>query len=789
MKDDRPVNKDRGVSATGVAGTPSSFSGVSTPAALDALEFEVALDVVARHAVSEIGAESVRSRVPSGSVDWVISELATATEFQRLLDSGDPFRPEAVQDIRAVLESLEIEGNVLEPTELLAVGAASEAMRNVLAGLERIAAEAPRLSSLAVELPQSAIGRSIDRALDPDGAVKDDASPELSRARRGVRDTRARLVALLEKQMRSLGQSAGHAEVTLKSGRYVIPVRRDDRDRVRGIVHGESSSGTTLFVEPPEAVELGNELNGWESEEARAVLAVLRDLTEMIRPHRFGLAAGLEMCRCVDDAYARARFAIECDSTQPQVVDRERALCIVRGAHPLLVAAGENAVPFDLHLSGDEHTLLVSGPNAGGKTVLLKAVGLICSMAQSGIIPPVGKGTSLPIYGTFFVDIGDHQSIAASLSTFSAHVAALREILERADAAALVLVDELGGGTDPIEGAALAGATLLSLNDRACTTVATTHLTELKELAAKTEGVVNGSLEFDIETLAPTYQFIKDRPGRSFGLAIARRLGVPDDVLARAEELQPKEARSLEAMLADLEQREQQLRQREEQVSLDAARLAKESEAVTRLRETLDSRDLELAAREKQAEREGREQARRFLLDARRRVEQALGVARATVTEATAKEARRLVEEGVREEADALKRLEAGGWKVKSGELGAGSWERKRTSEFETDSAPRALETDPHTAPSSELPEIDDAQTEIDLRGMTGEEAEAVLILAIDSAVAADLPWMRIIHGKGTGALRSRVAQVVQRDRRVARSNLAPPEQGGTGVTLVEFRS
>ncbi|MEJ2240253.1 MAG: hypothetical protein P8X82_18335, partial [Gemmatimonadales bacterium] len=615
------------MSATGVAGTPSSFSGVSTPAALDALEFEVALDVVARHAVSEIGAESVRSRVPSGSVDWVISELATATEFQRLLDSGDPFRPEAVQDIRAVLESLEIEGNVLEPTELLAVGAASEAMRNVLAGLERIAAEAPRLSSLAVELPQSAIGRSIDRALDPDGAVKDDASPELSRARRGVRDTRARLVALLEKQMRSLGQSAGHAEVTLKSGRYVIPVRRDDRDRVRGIVHGESSSGTTLFVEPPEAVELGNELNGWESEEARAVLAVLRDLTEMIRPHRFGLAAGLEMCRCVDDAYARARFAIECDSTQPQVVDRERALCIVRGAHPLLVAAGENAVPFDLHLSGDEHTLLVSGPNAGGKTVLLKAVGLICSMAQSGIIPPVGKGTSLPIYGTFFVDIGDHQSIAASLSTFSAHVAALREILERADGAALVLVDELGGGTDPIEGAALAGATLLSLNDRACTTVATTHLTELKELAAKTEGVVNGSLEFDIETLAPTYQFIKDRPGRSFGLAIARRLGVPDDVLARAEELQPKEARSLEAMLADLEQREQQLRQREEQVSLDAARLAKESEAVTRLRETLDSRDLELAAREKQAEREGREQARRFLLDARRRVEQALGVA------------------------------------------------------------------------------------------------------------------------------------------------------------------
>jgi DNA mismatch repair protein MutS2 len=788
MNSDHPVDEDQGVSATRVVGTPSSFSRVSTSAALDALEFAAALEVVAQHAVSEIGAGMVRSRSPSSSIDWIASELATATEFQRLLDSGDPFRPEAVQDVRAVLDSLEIEGNVLEPTELLALGGASEAMRNVYAGLERVAAEAPRLFALAVEIPPQEIGRAIGRALDPDGEVRDDASPELAKARRGVRDTRARLVTFLEKQLRSLGHAAGHAEVTLRSGRYVIPVRRDDRDRVRGIVHGESSSGATLFVEPPEAVELGNELNSWESEEARAVLAVLRNLTELIRPHRSQLAAGLDMCRRVDDAYARARFAIESDSTQPEMTGEDRALDVVRGAHPLLVAGGEAAVPFDLYLSGDEHTLLVSGPNAGGKTVLLKAVGLICAMAQSGIIPPVGKGTALPIYESFFADIGDHQSIAASLSTFSAHVAALREILEQADATALVLVDELGGGTDPIEGAALAGATLLSLNDRASTTIATTHLTELKELAARTGGIVNGSLEFDTETLAPTYHFIKDRPGRSFGLAIARRLGVPDDVLARAEELQPKEARSLEAMLADLERREQQLLRREEQMSLDAARLAKESETVARQREMLDSRDRELGAREKQAERDGREQARRFLLDARRRVEEALGVARAAVTEATAKEARRLVEEGVREEADALKQLEAGGWKVKGGERGAGSGERKRMADSETGSTHRAIETDPLPARSS-LPEIDDAQSDIDLRGMTGDEAEAALILALDSAIAADLPWLRIIHGKGTGALRSRVTQVLKRDRRVASSNLAPPEQGGTGVTLVEFRS
>jgi DNA mismatch repair protein MutS2 len=780
------VDKEQGVLATGVTGTPSSFAGVATPATLGALEFAAALEVVARHAVSEIGAESVRSRVPSGSIDWITSELATVTEFQRLLDSGDPFRPEAVHDIRPVLEKLEVMGNVLEPAELFAVGAATEAMQNVRAGLDRVAAEAPRVAALAAEIPPQGISQAVGRALEPDGGVRDDASPELSKARRRMRETRARLVAFLEKQIRSLGQSGGSGEVTLKSGRYVIPVRRDDRERVKGIVHGESSSGATLFVEPPEAVELGNELNRWESEEARAVLAVLRDLTERIRPYRFDLAAGLEMCRSVDDTYARARFAIESDSAQPQVTDEERALCIVRGAHPLLVAEGGQAVPFDLYLSTEEHTLLVSGPNAGGKTVLLKAVGLLCTLVQSGIIPPLGKGTAIPVYGSLFVDIGDHQSIAASLSTFSAHVAALREILEQAGSKTLVLVDELGGGTDPMEGAALAGATLLSLNDRGSTTIATTHLSELKELAARTEGVVNGSLEFDTETLAPTYRFIKDRPGRSFGLAIARRLGVPDDVLERAEQLQPKEARSLEAMLADLERKEQQLMRQQEQMSLQAARLAKESETAERLRETLDSRDRDLREREKLAEREGREQARRFLLEARRRVEQALGVARAAVTEATAKEARRLVEDGVRNEADALKRLQADGWKIKgSGELRAGRGTDGSGSML-TGAASKSTKTSPLTAPSSQLPEVD-APSEIDLRGLTGDEAEAALILAVDSAIAAGLPWIRIIHGKGTGALRVRVTQVLKGDRRVATFSLAPAEQGGTGVTIVEF--
>ncbi len=792
------------MSATGVTGTPSPFPAVASAKTLNTLEFAAVLEIVAGHAVSELGASSVLSRVPVGDPSWIDRELATARELQRLLDSGDRFRPERVGDIGPTIERLDIPGSVLEPTELNAIGTALGGMRAVRAELSRIGDDAPLLAGLVREIPPTDIEDQVARSLEPDGSVKDNASQELARARRGLRETRARLIAVLERQLRSLGQSDSQVEVTLKDGRYVIPVRRDDRDRIKGIVHGESASGATLFVEPPEAVELGNELNSWISAEARAVLAVLRDLTETIRPFRYPLMDGLHMCTQVDDAYARARFAIETNGVMPEMVKqahKQGTLRIQSGAHPLLLAEGETAVPFDLELKPREFTLLVSGPNAGGKTVLLKAVGLISTMAQSGVIPPVGKGTALPVFHSVYVDIGDHQSIAASLSTFSAHVAALKEVLQEADAGTLVLLDELGGGTDPIEGAALAGATLLSLNDRCSTTLATTHLSELKELAARTEGVVNASLEFDTDTLTPTYRFVKDRPGRSFGLAIARRMGLPSDVIECAERLQPKEARSLEAVLADLEHRERSVVQQEQDITLTEARLEKQQDDVGRLQESLASQERQLTARHRELEREGREQARRFLLDARRRVEEALGIARAAVTEATAKEARRLVEEGVTEEAKALDKLKREGWRVsRSGERGAGSGANKSVSRVKLngpgrtggapDVARQSSDSAPSSrlpAPSSQLPEVEAATTEIDLRGMTGDEAAAVLLLALDSAVANDLPWLRIIHGKGTGALRARVGQVLRKDERIRQFHLAPPQQGGSGVTVVEF--
>lgn len=364
-------------------------------------------------------------------------------------------------------------------------------------------------------------------------------------------------------------------------------------------------------------------------------------------------------------------------------------LLIRGGRHPLVLAEGVEVVPFDLQLGGEHCALVISGPNTGGKTVLLKAVGLIAALAYAGVV-------------------------------------------------------------------------LLDLVARRAVTVVTTHLTQLKDLAARTAGMENASLAFDAETLTPTYRLLQGIPDRSYGLVVAGRLGVPSSVLRQAEALLPAEERSLDALLADAERRGQELEQRASQLAGLEARLAAQREVLSELQEQLTAREREFKHQGIELERAGREQARAFLLEARRRVEDALAMARAAVTEVTAREARRLVEEGVKHQAEALKKLDQvareKGWTVRG--TGKGEGARVRQSP---------------------------ASPEVDLRGLTSEGAESALLTAIDGAVVGDLPYLRIIHGKGTGALRARVQQVLTADARISSFRLGAAPQGGTGVTIVEF--
>ncbi len=600
---------------------------------------------MAAHAAGPLGAARVRSRTPSADPATIRAALAQVAELAALLLTDDSIRAEPVTDLRPTLELLAVPGSALEGPALADLTVGLAAARVTAADLKRLAAAAPRTAALRVDPPPKELETRLAQAIapPPEGAVLDGASKGLARARAEVREARQRLVKKLESLLGGLDPTdrAPDAAVTVRGGRYVIPIRSTARSRVGGIVHDESATRATLFVEPPEVIELGNDLRAAESAEQREVLRVLRELTDLLRPHRDGIAAAWEMCIAFDDLCARARYAVEVNGFVPGIDDGP--LKIRAGRHPLLVGGDHLVVPFDLELAPDEYTVLVSGPNTGGKTVLIKAVGLLSLLAQSGVVPPLGPHSSLPVNTQVFADIGDRQSIAASLSTFSAHVAALRTILERAGPGSLVLLDEIGSGTDPAEGAALAAAALRALTRRHAVTLATTHLGALKQLAAETVGIVNASLQFDAESLTPTYRLLKGVPGRSYGLAIARRLGVPADVLAEAERGVPDAERALDRLLAAVEARAREMETRGQALDARAVELDLARQAL----DDLELRAADLAAREKRLDADARERARGYLLEARKTVEAALGQARAAVTEATAKEARRMVEEAI----------------------------------------------------------------------------------------------------------------------------------------------
>ena len=755
--------------------------GAIVPSVLEILEFPAARELVAEHAAGPLGAARVRSRTPSTDVHQIRSALAQAAELAALLLTDDSIRAEPVPDLTDALALLAVPGSVLEGAALFDAAAALAAARRVAAELKRLAPQAPRTAALARPLPPKELEPRLRASVGEDGEVLDGASKELARARKAVRAGRERLMARLEGILAGLDahDRAPDATATVRGGRYVIPVKSTARARVGGIVHDESATGSTVFLEPPEAIELGNELRSAEAAERHEVLRVLRELTEVLRPHREPIAAAWDMCVAFDDLCARARYAVHANGFAPAV--GEGTLCIRQGRHPLLMGGMRDAaspespvVPFDLELAPDEFTVLVSGPNTGGKSVLIKAVGLLSLMAQSGIIPPVGSGSRLPVFDGVFADIGDRQSIAASLSTFSAHVAALKDLLDHAGPGSLVLLDEIGSGTDPAEGAALAGAVLRALTRRRAVTLATTHLGALKQLAAQTVGIVNASLQFDAETLTPTYRLLKGVPGRSYGLAIARRLGVDPAVTAEAERAVPDVERRLDALLADVERRSQELEalraalaETERALAEDRARLEARGAAV-------EERERAVTDRQRALDREAREQARAYLLEARKTVEAALGRARAAVDEATAREARKMVEE-------AIEKTGEGGRGKGEGWMSLEDLRRQRSGSPSSPSVPdRARPSHPAVSETA-------VSSEVSLRGMRADEAEAVLQRALDDAVLADLPYLRIIHGKGTGALRDLVHRVLAADSRVARFAFAPANQGGHGVTVADL--
>ena len=783
-------------------------------ATLRALELPAVIDLLAARTSFGPSRELAMATEPQADPRAVATLQDQTDEAVRLLDEQAQASVGGVRDIRAALERAR-RGGRLTPAELLDIGETLHATGQFAARLRswrgRHLTEARNLLDEAPEL-RDAIGRSLDEA----GEILDTASPELASIRKRLRTAQDRVRERLNAMLRSSEHSGsiGEAIVTIRNGRYVIPIRAEAKGRVRGIVHDQSSSGATLFVEPLSVVDLNNAWTEAALAAQREEERILDELSAAVETRAASLTASLEALARADLWMARARLASDMDAIRPEHAEGEMELLTAR--HPLLGAA---AVPIDIRI-GERfgyRALVITGPNTGGKTVSLKTLGLLSLMYQAGLRIPVAGGSRVTAWRRVMADIGDEQSIAQSLSTFSSHLRNVVRFVGDAESGSLVLLDEIGAGTDPTEGSALAMAVIARLLERGAAVAATTHYAELKTFAETHEGVTNASVEFDVETLRPTYRLEIGLPGKSQAFAIAERLGLPAEILDDARARLSAEHTNMEETLAAIQRAEIE-RDRERAQAAEERRAAEAERERARLGVVRARQEAAGVLREaKRAAEELYTAAEREVAEARREVTRRRGRG-AEGREALDRLARSTAEH--RAVAAAGARSPAGGEiaDVAAATPRVGEWARSRTlgtvgritdisgrtgrATLETGGARMvipAADLEPAADPTSPVPDGDTEAEElrrraaanvertIDLRGERVEAAIERLEAYLDQALLAGLDEFRLIHGAGTGALRRAIRELLANHPRVRSVRSGRRDEGGDGATVVEL--
>jgi DNA mismatch repair protein MutS2 len=791
---------------------------------LSVLEYAKVLQRLTAHCDFSASKELALALQPTDSLDLARAWQAETTEAHLLIDTTDVTIGGA-HDIRPQVE-LARRGGVLEPVNFLDIKSTLISSRELKKLLEKRVADCPRLAEIALALatPQGLVD-AISRTVSDKGEVLDSASPKLASLRSQVRVAHERLMSRLQKYVTD-GQSASMLQesiITQRDGRYVIPLRAEFKGRIKAIVHDQSASGATLFVEPLAVVELNNsyrELQLAERDEERRVLA---ELSAQVALHAEPLTTGVQAIAELDLAFAKAKYAIEIHASEPVLhpLDDGRQttahhpssiVCrLIHARHPLLDP--NTVVPIDVDLKPGTFAMVITGPNTGGKTVTLKTVGLMVLMAQSGLHIPAQSGSELACFKAVWADIGDEQSIEQSLSTFSGHITNIIKILKKADARALVILDELGAGTDPQEGAALARAILTHLLSANITTLVATHYPELKTFAHSTPGVVNASLEFDIQTLRPTYKLTIGLPGRSNALAIASRLGLPEAIVSAARgEISPDNLRA-DKLLDDI--RKERNRTSREREKIEKSRQKNEAlnrDLEKRLEAIEDERREVIAKARAEAELEievlkrnieslkAQLRKARQPLDAIKEIEERVE----TVAEKIQAPVERKKSKIQRSTLNAQPRLgervtvstlNAEGVITALGESDAevqiGSLRirarlsdlQRKTEQSTTDDTPQTIVHRPSAVVGTQSPGL-----ELDLRGKMAEEALEMLDRYLEQAYMAGLLFVRIIHGKGTGKLRQAVREALRGHPHVTSFEEGGPKEGGEGVTVAKMR-
>jgi DNA mismatch repair protein MutS2 len=788
-----------------------------------ALEFDKIRRQLADHTTFSAGHRLALQLEPATDFDEVAKRLAVTTEARALLDRhGGHIPMGGVHDVRPEAGDAELR-KILLPQQLLDIRDTLVRARTLKRTILRAEIDLPQLVEIAQRIDECrALVDAIGGALNDDGEVKDSASEALARIRRDLRVAHDRLLNRLQNIVNDQRNAPYLQEplVTQRQGRYVVPLKTDFKGRIPGIVHDTSASGATLFIEPLSVVDLGNEWRELQIEEEREIERILRELSGLVAEQADAIRWTVEALADLDLAFAKAQYAYTLNASPPDLYQidptagpqrrlptqddpypriRSPFIALKQARHPLLDPA--TVVPIDVHVGDEFRALVITGPNTGGKTVTLKTTGLLAMMAQAGLHIPAADGSALTPFDAIFADIGDEQSIEQSLSTFSSHMTNIIDILEHADGRSLVLLDELGAGTDPIEGSALARALLKHLLRRNITALVATHYSELKVFAHNTKGVRNASVEFDVETLSPTYHLTIGLPGRSNALAIASRLGLDPQIVAEARaSLSPTDL-EVDDMLEDI---------RADRAAAAAARAASETaerEIQTRARE-LEERLNEIEAERREIINQARQEAQRELEQLRSELRQLRRQAVRSEQIAQALERVEAMEEKIEElspvtplPVPAIEDLRAGDrvWVnslQREGELtdlGEDEAEvqigtfRARVPLHELEPRARPAHTAGRQAVSVARPAPASVGMELDIRGQTVEEAGLSLDKYLDDAYLAGLPYVHIIHGKGTGALRRYVRDTLQNHPLVAEYRRGDRHEGGDGITVVKL--
>ena len=775
--------------------------------------------------------ELARLLAPTNSYDLALARLAETSEARKLFSIQD-IGIGGAHDIRSAVD-LAARGGVLDPQQLLDVKSTLISCRELKRSLERKTEEYPRLAQIAAGLSEShGIVDSISRVLSERGEVLDSASPKLGTLRREIRIAHDRLMSRLQRYLTESGNKLQEPIITQRDGRYVIPLRAEFKGQIKAIVHDQSSSGATLFVEPLPIVELNNQVRELQLQERDEERRILYELSAQIGEYREGLIYGIENLAMLDLIFAKAKYAEELKASEPvlhKIEDRKRkeaggdqssvvgrpSIRLMQARHPLLDP--QTVVPIDVDPKPGTRAIVITGPNTGGKTVSLKTVGLLVLMAQSGLHIPARSGSELPCFYAVYADIGDEQSIEQSLSTFSGHITNIIRILKQIDQRSLVIFDELGAGTDPQEGAALARAILNFLLETGCTTLVATHYPELKTFAHSTEAVVNASLEFDIKTLRPTYHLTIGLPGRSNALLIAQRLGLPQPIIDSAKgEIHPDDLRA-DKLLDDI--RKERNRTARERQKLEKARErleAQTKELEKRLEKIEDERRAVLAKARAEGELEvailkkNIESLRSQLKKAKQPL-QALKEIEETVQAIEEKieapierkpdqasisslqslklgqrvTVSTLNAEGVITalgESDAEVQIGSLRVRARLADLVRKSGESVMSEETPVSSKQNAEASGRAATSSTKSPGI-----ELNLRGKLVEEGLEELDRYLEKAYSSGLLFVRIVHGKGTGRLREAVRNALKSSPYVASFEEPKDNEGGAGVTVAKM--